>query len=69
MSNVNDFHPNNDIRFDFYSFRIIGIYTYYQNYIDDKNRNLSNYQHWIYGKCNNDIDTEGIGYLINKKIF
>jgi hypothetical protein len=69
MSDVNDFESNNDIGFDFRSFRIIGIDTYYQNYIDDKNRNLSNYNHWLYGKCNNDSDTEGIGYLINKNNF
>ena len=69
MSDVNDFESNNDIGFDFKSFRIIGIDTYYQNYIDDKNRNLSNYNHWLYGKCNNDSDTEGIGYLINKNNF
>jgi hypothetical protein len=69
MSDVNDFDSNKDIGFDFESFRIIGIDTYYQNYIDDKNRNLSNYNHWLYGKCNNDSDTEGIDYLINKKNF
>ena len=67
MSYVNIFDSNNDMAFDFYSFRIIGIDTYYQKYIDDKNRNLSNYKHWLYGKCNNDSDTEGIGYLINNK--
>ena len=67
ISNVNNFDL--ELGFDFYSFRIIGIDTYYQNYVDDKNRNLSNYKHWLYGKCNNDTDTEGIGYLMNKKNF
>jgi len=69
MSNVNNFESNDDIEFDFYSFRVIGLDTYYQNYVDDKNRNLSNYNHWLYGKCNNDTDTEGIDYLINKRNF
>ena len=55
--------------FDFYSFRIIGIDTYYQNYIDDRNRNLSNYNHWLYGKCNNDSFTKGIENPINQKNF
>ena len=25
--------------------------------------------HWIYGKCNNDSDTKGISYLIDKDFF
>ena len=53
MGNVNEIDPNNDMAFDFYSFRIIGIDTYYQNYMNDNDRNLSNYNHWLYGKCNN----------------
>ena len=67
IGKVNDLELNNDIGFDFETFRIIGINAYYQNYIDDNNRNLSNYNHWLYGKCNNDTDTGGISYLINKK--
>ena len=69
MGDANENDLNNDIGFDFYSFRVIGIDTYYQNYVKDNDRNLSNYNHWLYGKCNNDSDTEGIGYLINKKNF
>ena len=65
----NETNPNNDMAFDFYSFRIIGIDTYYQNYIDDNNRNLSNYNHWLYGKCNNDSFTEGIVNPIKQKNF
>ena len=42
--------------------RIIGFETYYTYYLDDKN--LSKYNHWLYGLCNNRSDTEGIGYLI-----
>ena len=64
MGDANENDLNNDIGFDFYSFRVIGIDTYYQNYVKDNDRNLSNYNHWLYGKCNNDSDTEGIGYLI-----
>jgi len=69
ISDINEIDPNNDMGFDFYSFRIIGIDTYYQNYVLDINRNLSNYKHWLYGKCNNDSYTEGIGNLINQKNF
>ena len=52
---------------DFRSFRIIGLDTYYQNY--SKNKNLSNYNHWLYGLCNNESDTNGISHLINVDFF
>ena len=52
---------------DFKSFRIIGLETYFQAYLDDKN--LSNHNHWLYGLCNNDSDTEGIGHLIKHDYF
>ena len=52
---------------DFKSFRIIGLETYFQVYLDDKN--LSNHNHWLYGFCNNESDTEGIGHLINHDYF
>ena len=50
---------------DFESFRIIGFETYLDEYINDKN--LSNFNHWLYGPCNNDTDTIGISYLITQK--
>ena len=37
------------------------------NYLQDKN--LSRYDHWLYGICNNDTDTKGIGHLIYYKYF
>jgi len=52
---------------DFESFRIIGFETYLDEYINDKN--LSNFNHWLYGPCNNDTDTIGISYLITQKYF
>ena len=36
-------------------------------YINDKN--LSNFNRWLYGPCSNDTDTEGISYLIKQKYF
>lgn len=36
--------------FDFESFRIIGFNTYFDNYIH--NRDLSKFDHWLYGPCN-----------------
>ena len=45
---------------NFTKYRIIGFETYYTYYLDDKN--LNNYNHWLYGFCNNNSDTEGIGH-------
>lgn len=52
---------------DFESFRLIGFETYLDEYINDKN--LSNFNHWLYGQCNNDTDTIGISDLITQKYF
>jgi len=52
---------------NFTKYRIIGFETYYSHYLEDKN--LSKYNHWLYGLCNNNSDTEGIGYLINYNYF
>jgi len=64
QKNVNN--PNEQ-EIDFESFRIIGFETYLDEYINDKN--LSNFNHWLYGPCNNDTDTIGISYLITQKYF
>ena len=53
--------------FDFRSFRIIGFDSYYTKYLEDKN--LEKYDHWLYGLCNNETDTEGIGYLFKSENF
>ena len=58
---------NNDLGFDFESFRLVGIDTYLSYYEADKN--LSNLDHWLYGLCNNETDTEGISYIINQEFF
>ena len=45
--------------------RAIGIDDlFYDEYMNNPN-NLSNVNHWVYGYCNNNTDTEGIGYLIS----
>ena len=48
--------------FDFLSFRVIGFDTYYVDYLD--NRNLTNFDHWLYGKCDNLLENNGIGSII-----
>ena len=55
-----------DVGVDFTKFRIIGIETYFQIYIQDKN--LTKIDHWIYGLCN-ESDTKEISYLINQNFF
>ena len=47
---------------DFNSLRIIGIETTIDLY--KENTDLSEYNHWIYGKCNNNTDTQDISHLI-----
>ena len=51
--------------FDFRSFRIIGFNTYFNYYIE--NRTLENFDHWIYGLCNEENDIKEINYLLNDK--
>ena len=53
--------------FDFESFRLIGLNTYLSIYEADKN--LSNFDHWLYGYCNNETDTVGIKNIINHSFF
>ena len=61
-------NPNDDYNFegfDFRSFRIIGINTYFSYYIE--NKTLENFDHWIYGLCNDENDIKEINYLLNNK--
>ena len=53
----------NNTGIDFSLFRIIGLEDYFQKYLNDNN--LSNYNHWLYGKCNEIIDIEGLDNLIH----
>ena len=53
---------------DFTSFRIIGFDNYFQAYLIN-NKDLSKMDHWLYGVCNNETDTQGIGYLIKYDFF
>jgi len=52
---------------NFTKYRIIGLENFIINYAHD--RNISHFNHWLYGKCNNQTDTEGISHLINYKYF
>jgi len=58
---------HNEEGVDFKNFRIIGFKEHLGKYIG--NRNLKDYDHWLYGFCNNGSDIEGINSLINYEFF
>ena len=64
--NKNRSEPDNQ-SFDFETFRIIGLELYLDEYIN--NNNIYNFDHWLYGPCNNDTDTKGISTLITQSYF
>ena len=63
----NTSNENIAMNIDFDLVRFIGIDKPIDAYT--ANTDLTNYDHWLYGKCNNDTDTEGISYLINFENF
>ena len=66
ISFVRDFdHPEKQ-EFDFTKYNLIGLDTYVH---DGKDMDISKYNHWLYGFCNNDTDTKGISHLITQNYF
>ena len=64
-----DSNSNQAVPFDYSIFRAIGLDdAYYEDYMNNPEI-ISNIDHWIYGNCNNNTDTEGIGYLIDFDYF
>ena len=60
---------NEKIPIDFSTFRIVGFDdAQVDDYMNDPSI-VKTKDHWIYGYCNNDSDTEGISYLINQKYY
>ena len=52
---------------NFENFRIIGFDSYFEHvYI---NGDIKSFDHWLYGYCNNQSDTQEISYLINQNYF
>lgn len=65
--NINKDPKNPDEQsFDFENFRAIGFDTFTENYL--LNKNISNYDHWLYGPCDKN-DTKDIEYLITQDYF
>ena len=62
---INNKRDNKVIPYDQTVFRAVGIDdAFYDEYYQNPEI-LENKDHWIYGNCNNDTDTEGIAYLID----
>ena len=66
---VSDPQTNEKVPLDFSVFRIVGFDDAYSDDYMDNPSIIKNKNHWIYGYCNNDSDTQGIGYLINQKYY
>jgi hypothetical protein len=60
---------NEAIPFDFTVFRVVGFDDVYSDEYMNNPDILNNKNHWIYGNCNNNSDTEGIGYLVDFKYY
>ena len=71
-----DTYTNKPAPIDFSAFRILGFdevqadtYILDEAHESPKQRHPEEFNHWLYGPCNNDTDTEGIGYLIDFDYF
>ena len=71
-----DTYTNKPAPIDFRAFRILGFddvqadtYILNEEHIESKRRHPQEFNHWLYGPCNNNTDTEGIGYLVNFDYF
>ena len=53
--------------FDFTSFNLIGLETYINSY--ENNKDLSKYNHWLYGFCSKENDIKGIENLVTQHFF
>ena len=71
-----DTYSNSPAPIDFTAFRILGFdelqadtYIHDEKHEKSKQRHPNEFNHWLYGPCNNNTDTEGIGHLINYDYF
>ena len=66
---VSETSNNKIIPFDFTAFRVVGVDNiFYEDYMNNPDI-LEKENHWVYGFCNNNTDTEGIGNLIDFDYF
>ena len=52
---------------DFRHFRVIGLENFFADYLLD--RDITHYNHWLYGYCNTESDIQGIEHLIDYDFF
>jgi hypothetical protein len=71
-----DTYTNKPAPIDFRAFRILGFddvqsdtYILDDDHITPKRRHPEEFNHWLYGPCNNNTDTEGISHLIDFDYF
>ena len=71
-----DTYTNKPAPVDFTAFRILGFdevqadtYILDEAHENPKQRHPHEFNHWLYGPCNNNTDTEGIGHLIDFEYF
>ena len=57
------------LAFDYEAFRIIGFDSIFAEDYSKNPQIIETINHWVYGNCNNDTDTKGIGYLITQDYF
>ena len=50
-----------NLGFDFFKFRVMGLDRYFEHYLYSKN--ISHFDHWLYGKCSNENYTKNISGL------
>ena len=60
-----DYNNKGTENFDFSYLNVIGIEEPVSNY--ENNNNLKNYNHWLYGYCNNKSDIKGIEKIVTNK--
>ena len=66
---VSDPNTNKKVPLDFSAFRIVGFDdAYSDDYMKDPSI-VRHKNHWLYGNCNNDTDTQGISYLIDQEYY
>ena len=55
--------------FDYASFRIVGFDSIFAEDYSSNPDIIETIDHWVYGNCNNNTDTKGIGYLITQDYY
>ena len=66
---VSDPQSNLKVPLDFSAFRIVGFDDAYSDQYMNNPEIVRTKNHWVYGNCNNNTDTEGISHLISQDYY